>query len=122
MDIVMGLRRVALEGGGNEMAERKFESEAIQAQDDVLQMGPALRGSWHRFCYDLPLTVASEWLRFVSQRLEAQSEFLANLRTCQSVPEVMDVQSKFVRTAVDEYGAKTSKIMEDVRSTMGKAA
>jgi len=38
------------------------------------------------------------------------------------VPEVMDVQSKFVRTAVDEYGTKTSKIMQDVRSTVGKAA
>lgn len=102
------------------MDEQRFESEAMQ--DNLLQLSPALRGSWHKFCYDLPLTVASEWLRFFGQRLQAQGEFLANLRTCQTVPEVMDVQSRFVRTAVDEYGAKTSKIMEDVRSTMSKAA
>lgn len=104
------------------MDEQRFESEAIQAQERFLDMVPAMRGSWQKFCYDLPLTVASEWLRFMGHRLEAQSEFLANLRTCQTVPEVMDVQSKFVRTAVDEYGTKTSKIMQDVRSTVGKAA
>lgn len=104
------------------MDEQNFESEAARVQENLMTMGPALQGSWHKLCYDLPLTVASEWLRFAAQRLQAQGEFLANLRTCQTVPEVMEAQSKFVRTAVDEYGAETSKIMEDVRSTMSKAA
>jgi len=99
-----------------------MDEQTYEAQENFLHISPAIRGSWQKFYYDLPLTVASEWLRFFGQRLQAQGEFLANLRTCQTVPEVMDVQSKFVRTAVDEYGAKTSKIMEDVRSTMSKAA
>ncbi|MGA3303298.1 MAG: phasin family protein [Methylovirgula sp.] len=102
------------------MTDQNFEG--IQAEESVFKASPAMQASWQKLCYDLPLTAVSEWLRFASQRLQAQSEFIASLRTCQSMPDVMEAQSKFVRAAVDDYGVETSKLMEDVRSAMNKAA
>lgn len=78
--------------------------------------------AWKRAWFDLPFTFASEALRFAAQRLQAQGDFLASLETCQTVPEVIDAQSRFVRTAVGDYGSETSKIIEDVRRSVSKAA
>lgn len=96
--------------------------QGIQAEENVFKASTAMQASWQKLCYDLPLTAVLEWLRFASQRLHAQSEFVASLRTCQSMPQVMEAQSKFVRGAVEDYGVETSKFMEDVRSAMNKAA
>lgn len=104
------------------MDEQTMESETARVQEDVLKMAAPLQTAWRKACFDLPLAMFSEAMRFAGQRLQAQGEFLASLRTCQTVPEVMEAQSAFVRTAVDEYGVETSKIMDDVRSTMSKAA
>ncbi len=94
----------------------------MRVQEDMLKMAAPLQNAWRKLCFDLPLTVLSEGFRFASQRLQAQGEFVASLRTCRTVPEVMEAQSQFVRAAVDEYGTETSKIMDDVRSTISKAA
>jgi hypothetical protein len=99
--------------------------EAVQAQERAFEQSPAMQAtqaSWQKLCYDLPLTVVSEWLHFASQRLQAQSDFIANLRSCHTMPQMMDVQTKFVRAAVDDYGAKTSKLMDDMRESLHKAA
>lgn len=96
--------------------------QGIQAEENILKLSPAMQASWQKLCYDLPLTIVSEWLRFASQRLDAQSAFLASLRMCQNMPEMMEAQSKFVRSAVDDYGTETNKFMQDMRSAMNKAA
>jgi hypothetical protein len=77
---------------------------------------------WKSAFLDIPLTLMSETLRFVGTRLQAQGEYLATLTSCRSVPEVVETQSEFVRKAVDDYGAETGRIMEDLRANISKAA
>lgn len=102
------------------MDEHVTGPETAQIQQDVLKVAVPFQAAWRNAFFDLPLAVYSEAVRFAGQRLQAQGEFLASLRSCRTVPEVIEAQSRFVRTAVDEYGAETSKIMEDVRATMSK--
>ena len=104
------------------MDELMMGREATQIQEDVFKAAVPLQTAWRKVFFDLPLTLLSETMRFAGQRLQAQGNFIGNLRTCHSVPEMMDAQSRFVRATVDEYGAETSKVMEDVRSTVSKAA
>jgi hypothetical protein len=109
-------------GGGSEMDDQTIGSESAHVQEDMLKMAAPLQSAWHNACFDLPLAMLSEAIRFAGQRLQAQGEFLASLKTCRTVPEVLEAQSAFVRTAVDDYGAETSKIMEDVRTSVSKPA
>ncbi len=95
---------------------------SMPSQDDAFQMAAPLQAAWRKACIDLPLTMLSETLHFFGHRLEAQSQFISSLTSCKSMPEVIEVQSQFMRTAVNDYGSGTSKIMDDVRSTMNKAA
>jgi hypothetical protein len=104
------------------MSEQVVGFGSVPSQDEALQMAAPLQNAWRKAYIDLPLAVLSETLHFVGQRLEAQSQLVANLTSCKSMPEVIEVQSQFMRTAVNDYGSGTSKIMDDVRSTMNKAA
>ena len=104
------------------MDEQMMGQETTQIQRNVLEAAAPIQAAWRTAFFDLPLALLSETIRFSGQRLQAQGDFLAILRTCHTVPEVMDAQSRFMRATVDEYGAETSKIMEDVRTTMSKAA
>ena len=77
---------------------------------------------WKSTFLEMPLTLASESLRFAGSRLQAQADYLSSLLNCRSVPEVVETQSEFVRKAVDEYGAEAGRIMEDLRANISKAA
>lgn len=105
-----------------EMDEPTIGREAAHIPEDVLKVAVPFQTAWRKAFFDLPLAVFSESIRFAGQRLQAQGDFFASLKSCHSLPEVIEVQSSFVRATVDEYGAETSKIMEDVRMTMSKAA
>lgn len=104
------------------MNEHMMGHAATQIQDEVLKTAVPFQAAWQKAFVDLPLALFSETIRFAGQRLQAQGDFIASLRTCHSVPEMMEAQSHFVRATVDEYGAETNKIMENVRTTMSKAA
>jgi hypothetical protein len=95
--------------------------EARNAQDNSLN-APPFQTAWQSAFFELPLAFAAEALRFTARRLEAQGDFFAGLETCHTVPEVMDAQSRFVRSAVGDYGSQTSKIINDIRDTVSKAA
>lgn len=104
------------------MSEHIVGFGGIPSQEEALQMAAPLQTAWRKACVDLPLTVLSETLHFFGHRLEAQAQLVASLTSCRSMPEMIEVQSQFMRTAVNDYGSETSKIMGDVRSTMNKAA
>lgn len=104
------------------MSEHIAGFGGMPSQEEALHMTAPLQAAWRKACVDLPLTMLSETLHFFGQRLEAQSQLVADLTSCKSMPEVIEVQSQFMRTAVNDYGSGTSKIMDDVRSTMNKAA
>jgi hypothetical protein len=96
-----------------------IERGATNVREETLRLSAPLQAFWRATFYDVPLSVASETLRFFGQRLQAHGEHLASLNACRSVPEFIDANSQFVRGAMDAYGQETSKIMEDVRGTMG---
>ncbi|MFZ0557685.1 MAG: hypothetical protein WAM55_00135 [Methylovirgula sp.] len=95
--------------------------DARNAQDSSMKAA-AFQTGWQSAAFELPLAFIAEILRFTARRLQAQSDFFAGLETCHTVPEVMDAQSRFVRSAVGDYGSQTSKIMTDIRDTVSKAA
>ena len=88
-------------------------------REETLKFSAPMQAFWRVTLFDVPLNVASETLRFLGRRMQAQGEHLASLNSCRSVPEFIEAQSQFVRGAMDAYGQETSKIMEDVRGTMG---
>lgn len=97
-------------------------SESGQAQEDILQTVAPLLAAWQKACFDLPLAVLAETLRFAGQRLQAHGDFLANLRSCRSVPDIVDAQSEFMRAAADDYGTQTGEIIDDIRLNVDRAA
>lgn len=91
-------------------------------QEDLLKGTVPFQEAWQRSFFWLPLTFLAEALRFSARRLQAQSDFIAGLEACNSVPEVIEAQSRFVRAAVGDYGTQTSKIVDDMRKTVSQAA
>jgi hypothetical protein len=104
-------------GGGCQMDTSTIEREAKVARDDAMKLTAPLQTFWKMTFFDMPLAVASESMRFFGSRLQAHGDHLASLNSCRSVPEILDMQSHFVRHTVDVYGQETSKIIKDVRST-----
>jgi hypothetical protein len=104
------------------MDAQALEHEARNAQDRLTKAAAPLQAAWQRLFLELPFAILCETMRFAARRLQAQSDFIAGLETCHSVPEVIDSQSRFVRSAVGDYGSETSKIINDVRDTVSKAA
>ena len=104
------------------MIEQTIPFDGKQIREEAMEMAAPLQAAWRKAYLELPLTILSESLRFFGQRLQAQGEFIASLTSCKTMPDVMEAQSQFMRTAVTDYGAETTKIMEDVRSSVSKAA
>lgn len=104
------------------MVEQISGFDMTHVQDEAAKATAPLQAAWRKAWFDLPLAMTAASLRFAGQRLQAQGDFIASLTTCRSVPEVMEAQSHFVRTTVNDYGAETSKIMNDVREKLNKAA
>ncbi len=96
--------------------------EPHNIQDNLMQTAAPFQAAWQRAWFELPFAMFAEVLRFTARRLQAQSDFIAGLETCHTVPEVIDAQSHFVRTAVGDYGSETSKIINDMRKNLSKAA
>ncbi len=99
-----------------------FGPEARNVQDNFVKAAAPFQAAWQSTWFELPLSTIAEILAFTARRFQAQSDFIAGLETCHSVPEVIDAQARFVRTAVGDYGSETSKIMSDMRKNVSKAA
>ncbi|WP_156898270.1 hypothetical protein [Methylocapsa acidiphila] len=82
----------------------------------------SLTAWWNDAFLRLPLAVAGETLRFTARRLLAQADYLSRVNHCANVPEFMEAQSQFMRTATDDYGVETGRIMEEVRAACTKQA
>jgi len=95
--------------------------EARNVQDNFVKATAPFQAAWQH-AFEFPLALTAEALRFAARRLQAQSDFFAGLENCQTVPEVMDAQSHFMRGAVGDYGSETSKIINDLHDTISKAA
>lgn len=73
---------------------------------------------WRRTLVDLPSTICADALKFTAQRLQSRRDYFASVQNCGSVPEMVDLNAKFMRQAVNEYGAEAERLMEDMRATL----
>lgn len=96
--------------------------ETRNVQDNLIKATAPFQTAWQIAFFEIPFAMLAEALRFAARRLQAQSDFIAGLETCHSVPEVIDAQSCFVRSAVGDYGSQTSKMISDMRKTVSQAA
>lgn len=49
---------------------------------------------------------------FVGQRLSQDGEAIGRMTQCRSLPEVLEVETQWLRRAVDDYSKEASKLME----------
>jgi hypothetical protein len=95
------------------METQAISSEMQDAQNRILAATAPLHEVWRQTWIEWPVAMASESLRFAAHRLRAHSDFYGKIQSCGSVPEFIEAQSKFVRSAFDDYGTEATKVMKD---------
>lgn len=114
------------------MSEQKQQTAGARAFADVFDFRPMFAENvvypgpfftmWKRMTVDVPLTVASEALRFASHRMEAQADLYGELAKCGTLSEVIDAQSSYMQEAAGDVSAATSKIMEEAQAVVSREA
>jgi hypothetical protein len=56
--------------------------------------------------------IQKEIAGFVSERIRQDLETQRELFACRTIDDVREVQSRFLRTTIDQYSAETSKLMQ----------
>jgi hypothetical protein len=95
------------------METQAMSSEIQNVQSKLFSAAAPLQEVWRQTWIDWPVALASESLRFAAHRLRAHSDFYGKMHSCASVPEFIEAQSKFVRSAFDDYGTEATKVMKD---------
>lgn len=57
---------------------------------------------------------------FVAKRIREDMETQQDLLRCRNLDDVREVQSRFFRTAMDQYSAETTRLMQLATETMQK--
>ncbi len=93
-------------GGLNMAASKKTEStEETQAPAMLAAMmavNPVVTKDW--------LDIMSESTRFISDRLQKDLETQKALLKCKSPTELIEVQSEFFKTAMEQYAAEATRL------------
>ncbi|MBO0733466.1 MAG: hypothetical protein J2P49_03955 [Methylocapsa sp.] len=87
-------------------------------QEVILKGAEPIVSLWRRTLVDLPATIVADTLNFAAQRLQSRRDYLASVQSCSSVPEMVDLNAKFMCQAVNDYGAEAERLMEDMRTTL----
>lgn len=103
------------------MNASEFERNTKSLQDDAVRLAAPFQNFWKVTVVDLPLSVLSASMRFAGNRLHAHADHLTRLNSCQSIPEMIDTHSQYVRSSVNEFGQHVDRIKDDVRGTMNTA-
>ncbi|MEW5420431.1 phasin family protein [Amorphus sp. 3PC139-8] len=114
------------------MSDQKQQETGARAFADVFDFRPMFAENvvypgpfftlWKRMAVDVPLTVASEALRFAGHRLEAQAELYSELAKCGTLSEVIDAQSTYMQDTAGDVSAATSKMMEEAQAVISREA
>jgi hypothetical protein len=81
-----------------------------ERQDLFPKFAKPIINLWRNGVVDFPATIAANALKFKARRLQSQGDYLASVRNCASVPEVLDLNAQFMRQAVDEYRAEAERL------------
>ena len=63
----------------------------------------------------------SEISDFITERIRQDVETQAEMLRCQTLDDVRDLQTRFYRTAVDQYAAEVSRLMQIGTNTMQRS-
>ena len=58
---------------------------------------------------------------FITERIRQDVETHAEMLRCQTLDDVRDLQTRFFKTAVDQYAAEMSRLMQIVTDTMQRS-
>lgn len=95
------------------MDMQTFSDEVQNAQSRMLAAANPLQQVWRQTWIEWPVMAASESLRFTAHRLRAHSDYYGELQDCNSVPDLIEVSSHFVRKALEDYGTEATKVLKD---------
>ncbi|HTV32095.1 MAG TPA: hypothetical protein VME69_03210 [Methylocella sp.] len=70
---------------------------------------------WRTTVIDLPTSIARETLSFASHRVQSQRDYLARAPRCATISDVIDLNSRFMLQAVNDYGTEVERFMENVQ-------
>ncbi len=78
----------------------------------VTAVAPEAIDSWQE--------IATEWGRFVTDRLQKDIETQRAMLDCRSPSELMKVQTEFYQTAIQQYSEETMRLMQMMSEAAGK--
>jgi phasin family protein len=84
--------------------EQKTDTSFTELTQAMMVANPKVMEAW--------LDLMNDSARFVADRLEKDQETQKALLNCKTPTELIEVQSKFFRDAVEQYTAQTTKIFE----------
>ncbi len=95
------------------METQAISSEIQNVRNSFFSATAPLHDVWRQTWVAWPVALASESLRFAAHRLSAHRDFYGKIQSCGSAPEFFEAQSKFMRSAFDDYGAEATKVIND---------
>jgi hypothetical protein len=69
------------------------------------------------YFFDLPMAMANEALRFAAHRLEEQAKLASAASSCKTPFELVEAQSAFVRSTVNDYQKKAEMFVHQTQKT-----
>ncbi len=89
----------------------KGDSNA-KAPSAMMAVTPEAMESWQE--------IATEWGRFVTDRLQKDIETQRAMLDCRSPSELMKVQTEFYQTAIQQYSEEAMRLMQMMSEAAGK--
>ena len=83
-----------------------------KAPSNMIAISPEAVESWQE--------IATEWGRFVIDRLHKDVETQRAMLECRSPSELMKVQTEFYQTAIQQYSEETMRLMQMMSEAAGK--
>lgn len=68
--------------------------------------------------FSLPIILAAQSLRFASQRMKANADYLEGLAKCHSVTEFVETQSLYAEKTVSDYQAGIEQMAQEVQHAL----
>ena len=82
------------------------ETEVPAAMAAMMAINPVLSKAW--------MDLMTEGARFMTERLQKDIELQARLLSCRTPPELMQVQSDFMKQAMEQYAEEASRYFKMV--------
>lgn len=97
------------------MSTEPRRSQGTEA--DAFMSGKPFAEYWKAMYFDMPLTLASDLARYVSQRMQAQSDLCLQLQHAENLSDVVKAEMNFMQEATRDFTSQSSKLMKAANIT-----